>query len=94
MIRIAEPGTAGITPSLKTGRLAFVSDAPGSGACYLNCHGVEHGPQTYGAAAIPEQVRSSVPSMPPNTIRIAPRDARPHDPRGPGQGKSRDPERP
>jgi len=34
---------------VKSGRLAFVSDGAGSGACYLNCHGEEHGPKSYGA---------------------------------------------
>jgi predicted CXXCH cytochrome family protein len=40
-----------INPSGSTGRLDFESDSPGSGACYLTCHGVDHGPETYGSAA-------------------------------------------
>jgi len=39
---------AGVTPSLRTGRLAFVSSGPGSGECYLTCHGRDHAPETYG----------------------------------------------
>jgi hypothetical protein len=39
---------AGVTPSLQTGRLAFVSSGPGSGECYLTCHGRDHAPETYG----------------------------------------------
>ncbi|HSM14176.1 MAG TPA: cytochrome c3 family protein, partial [Thermoanaerobaculia bacterium] len=42
---------AGVQPSLTTGRLAFVSGAPGSGLCYLTCHGVDHGPMGYGMDA-------------------------------------------
>ncbi len=41
---------AGVAPSVKTGRLAFVSDGPHSGACYLTCHGRDHAPETYGRA--------------------------------------------
>ena len=39
---------AGVAPSAQTGRLAFVSTGPGSGACYLTCHGRDHAPETYG----------------------------------------------
>jgi predicted CXXCH cytochrome family protein len=39
----------GVSPSLATGRLEYVSDGPGSGACYLTCHGVDHGPKAYGS---------------------------------------------
>ena len=40
----------GVSPSLKTGTLAFVSDAPRAGTCYLTCHGRDHGPSSYGAS--------------------------------------------
>jgi len=40
---------AGVSPSISTGRLEFVSDGPGSGACYLTCHGEDHGPAAYGS---------------------------------------------
>lgn len=39
----------GVSPSLKTGRLEYTSDGPGSGACYLTCHGVDHSPKAYGS---------------------------------------------
>lgn len=38
----------GVSPSLKTGTLAFISDAPRSGSCHLTCHGYDHAPSTYG----------------------------------------------
>jgi len=41
---------AGVSPSLSTGRLEFRSSAPGSGLCYLTCHGRDHAPEGYGAA--------------------------------------------
>lgn len=31
----------------KGGRLEFISNAPGTGTCYLNCHGKEHDPLSY-----------------------------------------------
>lgn len=40
-----------VLPSPSTGKLAFLSDAPGSGQCYLTCHGVDHGPKSYGSIA-------------------------------------------
>ncbi len=49
LIRFGEETTiAGVAPSPSTGRLAFVSAVPGSGACYLSCHGFDHGPASYG----------------------------------------------
>lgn len=49
LIRFGEEAfVAGVSPSLSTGRLEFVSDAPGSGACYLTCHGRDHAPEAYG----------------------------------------------
>lgn len=37
-----------LAPSQLTGRLEFQSDVPGSGACYVTCHGYDHGPEAYG----------------------------------------------
>lgn len=45
-----ESFVAGVSPSLSTGRLEFQSDGPGSGACYLTCHGRDHAPAVYGVA--------------------------------------------
>lgn len=48
LIRFNEPTSiTGVSPS-QSGRLEFVSDAPGSGACYLTCHGENHDPLGYG----------------------------------------------
>lgn len=47
----------GVSPSLKTGTLAFISDAPRSGSCQLTCHGRDHASSTYGiskATVVPE----------------------------------------
>jgi len=41
---------AGVSPSGRTGRLAFYSTGPGAGTCYLSCHGADHGPASYGSA--------------------------------------------
>lgn len=49
LIRFGERSLVpGVTASGSTGRLAFVSNGPGSGTCYLTCHGVDHGPEGYG----------------------------------------------
>jgi predicted CXXCH cytochrome family protein len=42
-------GVPGVSPSVETGRLEFVSSGPGSGTCYLTCHGEDHKPESYGA---------------------------------------------
>lgn len=42
---------APVSPSARTGRIAFTSSAPGSGSCQLSCHGVDHGPNDYGSVA-------------------------------------------
>jgi hypothetical protein len=42
----------GAGPSLSTGRLAFVSAGPGSGTCYLTCHGVDHAATGYGPGGV------------------------------------------
>ncbi len=41
-----ETRIGGVAPS-GSGRLGFESDASGSGACYLICHGHDHDPETY-----------------------------------------------
>lgn len=52
LIRFGEETiVAGVTPSQRTGRLQFLSNTPGSGTCYLTCHGEDHSPETYGPAA-------------------------------------------
>jgi predicted CXXCH cytochrome family protein len=94
MIRVALGDRPGIAPSVKTGQLAFVSESPASGSCYLNCHGVEHGPANYGAGRIAQEIRSAVPrvrvrGMRPGSAPASPRDS--DSPRRPGQ---RDPVRP
>lgn len=49
LIRFGEETLLGsVGPSTSTGRLAFVSEGPGTGSCYLTCHGVDHGPLSYG----------------------------------------------
>ena len=45
-----ETNLAGVSPSA-SGKLAFESSAPGSGSCYLTCHGKNHDPLSYGIAA-------------------------------------------
>lgn len=49
LIRFGEETfVAGVSASAQAGRLAFVSDGPGSGACFVTCHGRDHAPETYG----------------------------------------------
>ena len=43
LIQFAGPN---VLPS-KSGRLEYDSNAPGTGQCYVNCHGVEHNPLSY-----------------------------------------------
>jgi hypothetical protein len=51
LIRFGEfGGPSTVSPSGFVGTLSFVSDGPGSGACYLTCHGYDHGPAVYGGA--------------------------------------------
>jgi len=59
---------AGVSPSIKTGSLAFISDSPGSGTCYLTCHGYDHAPKSYGvssAAILFERARPISQAPPP-----------------------------
>lgn len=93
MVRVAEGDRPGITPSVKTGRLAFISDSPASGSCYLNCHGVEHGPETYGAAGVQQRVRSAARALPPPVTGIVSQ-PEPRDPRRGDDVRERRPDRP
>jgi len=50
LIRFGEETVvAGVSPSGRTGRLAFDSTGPGAGNCYLSCHGADHAPASYGS---------------------------------------------
>jgi len=63
---------SGVSRSTSTGRLAFESEVEGSGSCYLTCHGVDHGPKSYGtAAAAPGALLGlgSAPTLAPPTQR-------------------------
>ncbi len=55
---------ASVAPSASTGRLAFISDAPGAGACYLNCHGKDHAPETYGSLRFKMELEPRGPGLP------------------------------
>jgi len=48
LIRFNEPTSITGVSASGSGRLEFVSSAPGSGACYLTCHGKNHDPLGYG----------------------------------------------
>ncbi len=62
LIRFGEQAElASVAPSGKTGRLEFDSAGPGSGTCHLTCHGYDHGPVGYGAAAILPPAGSTQP---------------------------------
>ena len=53
LVRIGERGAGTLVgPSASTGELAFVSSSPGSGSCYVTCHGYDHGPGVYGGPQI------------------------------------------
>jgi hypothetical protein len=101
LIRFGEQTTpGGVGPSGRTGRLAFLSTGPGSGACYLTCHGVDHAPETYGGMAVEPALgapggdgpRSLPPAprepglRPLSPPRREPRDRPPARPPGAGPG--------
>jgi len=48
-----------LLPSLSTRRLEFASDRPGTGECYLTCHGVDHAPKSYGT----KPVKAEMPAV-------------------------------
>lgn len=53
LIRFGEETTiGGVSRSVSTDRLEFVSDGPGSGACFLTCHDDDHGPRAYGSMKV------------------------------------------
>jgi len=49
---------AGVGPSPSTGALAYQSNVPGTGTCYLMCHGYDHAPESYGG--LPTQTPSPI----------------------------------
>ncbi|MCP4657915.1 MAG: hypothetical protein GY856_21110 [bacterium] len=54
LIRFGEEtflGAGAVAPS-GSGRLGFESAGPGSGACYLTCHGRDHDPESYGGQPV------------------------------------------
>lgn len=76
-----------VLPSARTGRLAYVSEGPGSGACYLNCHGEEHAPEAYGSMKLQLSSALSVPAPaePPRMPAISPPSSLPWPEGGPGK---------
>jgi cytochrome c553 len=68
-----ETVSSSVLASPSTGRLEFVSDVPGSGACYLVCHTVDHGPKAYGLDKSLLGVDAPVqPSTRPGARRVSP----------------------
>lgn len=53
LIRFGERLGRNVISPAPSGRLDFQSDGPGSGECYLTCHGVEHDPMGYGLDVLP-----------------------------------------
>jgi len=83
LIRFEDDATlASVAPSMQANRIAFKSTGPGSGLCYLTCHGFDHAPAGYGTAAAlqDDPVESSAGSRRSTTTR-QPRqsDRRPRD---------------
>ena len=56
---------SGVAPSLTTGRLAFESELPGEGTCYLTCHGFDHGPETYVSGTAGFELQPPTPAIGP-----------------------------
>jgi predicted CXXCH cytochrome family protein len=86
LVHIGEnDGLQQVLPSLSAGRLAFGSEAPGSGECYLTCHGVDHGPKSYGiVAAASSAPFSAIPGLAPmQPVRGAGGSGRQRDPVAP-----------
>jgi predicted CXXCH cytochrome family protein len=61
LVRFGEETLIGsVSASMAMDRLEFVSDAPGSGACFLTCHGEDHDPAAYGSMKLRiEEIRNS-----------------------------------
>ena len=77
LVRFNEPvPTSGVTAS-SSGRLEFVSSAPGRGTCFLTCHGKNHDPLTYGGGAAPMARPRPAPAVPSGSQRVAPPRAAP-----------------
>jgi predicted CXXCH cytochrome family protein len=74
LIRIGEETTgSSVSPSSSTGRLEFVSDGPGSGECWLLCHGVDHAPKIYGRDGLPaRRLRPPLRRSPASSLRPLP----------------------
>ena len=68
---------AGVSPSVKTGRLEFISDGPGSGACYLTCHGEDHSPEAYGSMKLMLELGVDTPRTRAPRGRVSPTRRRP-----------------
>jgi len=85
LIRLGEQLQPWLAPSA-SGRLAFVSPAPGGGSCYVTCHGKNHDPSTYGSTPTPA---SLLPRLPEPAWGILPT-----PPRGPGKNSPSRPEEP
>lgn len=50
LIRFGEETVVGaVAPAMRSGRLEFISTGPGSGLCYVSCHGRDHDPASYGS---------------------------------------------
>lgn len=59
---------AGVSPSA-SGRLQFLSTAPGSGTCFLTCHGKNHDPAVYGGPSPVLPMTRQVGDFSPTTPR-------------------------
>lgn len=71
LIRYGEDATQGsVAPSAKGGRLAFVSTGPGSGSCYLTCHGKDHGPESYGMERLSANAFRSTNAPPREMVAV------------------------
>lgn len=99
LVSIGEDSPPSIGRSLKADRLAFVSDASGSGTCYLTCHGYDHAPASYGlgdtgttaartstsSGAVPHRPLGGTPGTRPSRgVPAEPRAPRSRDPLLPG----------
>lgn len=60
LIRFNEPTSITGVLASSSGRLEYVSDSVGEGACYLTCHGKDHDPLGYGPG-FSEDGRSDLP---------------------------------
>jgi hypothetical protein len=72
-----DTAAAGVSPSIQAGSLAFVSTGPGSGECYLTCHGRDHAPEIYGGVLPIEPTVSDSPSPAEGALRNLRRGRRP-----------------